>query len=248
MNLLIDSGNSFIKWALATDETFIIESSCPSEEVLSLHDTWKSYDTPARVIVSNVAGKNVAGEISKVVNILWQLDTEFISSKQYCCGLANSYHKPGQLGVDRWMAMVAAYHISQSPVIVIDCGTAITIDLVNEKGLFLGGVIMPGINTAFQSLSAGADAVDDIKDTVEVLSVTAQSTAAAVQAGVLFGLAGGIEKVVREQMFMIETEACIYITGGDAERITSLLKTSTVLQVDLVLQGLRVFAEESSTG
>jgi type III pantothenate kinase len=248
MNLLIDSGNSFIKWVLANDESSIIESSCSSKEVLSLHNIWKSYDAPARVIVSNVAGESIASEIKKVVNTLWHLDAEFLVSSQSCCGLTNSYHKPEQLGIDRWMAMVAAYHMSQSPVIVIDCGTAITIDLVNEKGFFLGGVIMPGINTAFQSLSADTDAVEDIKDTVAVVSVTTQSTEAAVQAGVLFGLAGGIEKVVKEQVFMIETEACIYITGGDAARVTPLLKTSTILQVDLVLQGLRVFADESSTG
>jgi type III pantothenate kinase len=244
MNLLIDCGNSFIKWALATDESFIIESSCPSKEVLSLHDIWKRYDAPVRVIVSNVAGESIASEIRKIVTSLWELDVEFIVSSKNCCGLTNSYHKPEQLGIDRWMAMVAAYQMTHSTVIVIDCGTAVTIDLVNEKGLYLGGVIMPGLSSAFQSLGADTDAVGVISDTETFTRTTAQSTEEAVQAGVLYGLAGGIERVVREHELLADKAASVFITGGDTESLTPYMRISTILQTDLVLQGLRFFAEK----
>jgi type III pantothenate kinase len=244
MNLLIDSGNSFIKWALANDDSFIMESSCPSKETLSLHDSWKSYDAPARVIVSNVAEESIASEIRKVVTSLWQLDVEFIVSSKNCCGLVNSYHRPSQLGVDRWLAMVAAYQMTLSTVIVIDCGTAVTIDLVNEKGHFLGGVIMPGLSSALKSLGADTDAVGVIGDTGAITRTTAQSTEEAVQAGVLYGLAGGIERVVREHALSVDKVASIFITGGDAEKLTPYMRISTILQTDLVLQGLRLFAEK----
>ncbi len=244
MNLLIDSGNSFIKWALATDGSFILESQCLTTAVSSLHEKWANCDVPARVIVSNVAGESVASEIRKVVAVLWQLDAEFIVSSENCCGLTSSYRQPEQLGIDRWMAMLGAYRMTQNPVIVIDCGTAITIDLVNARGLFVGGVIMPGLNTAFQSLRADTDAVEEISDTGTVASAAALSTEEAVQAGVLFGLAGGIERVVREQSSEIDRIPVIYMTGGDAEKLVPYLTVPILLQPDLVLQGLRVFASQ----
>jgi len=130
--------------------------------------------------------------------------------------------------------MLAAYRMTQDPVIVVDCGTAVTIDLVNARGLFVGGVIMPGLNTAFQSLRADTDAVEEISDTGTVASATALSTEEAVQAGVLLGLAGGIERVVREQSS----------EGGDAEKLVPYLTMPVVLQPDLILQGLSVFASQ----
>ena len=248
MNLLIDSGNSLIKWALVENDAFIAEDRCPTDSVSSLHDLWKNYEIPARVIVANVAGEWVASEIKKVARILWQLDAEFLVSSKSCCGLTNSYHKPEQLGIDRWMAMVAAFQMTQSPVIVVDCGTAVTIDLVNDYGLFLGGVIMPGLNTALQSLMADTDAIEKIIEANTIAIAAALSTEEAVQAGVLLGLAGGIERVVREHVLYIDKEASILITGGDAEKITAYLSVSAVVQADLVLQGLRVFAEKNGPG
>ncbi len=242
MNLLIDSGNSLIKWALVENEAFIAEDRCSTDSVSSLHDLWKNHENPARVIVANVAGERVASEIRKAVSILWQLDAEFIVSSQSCCGLTNSYHKPEQLGVDRWMAMVAAYQMTQNSVIVVDCGTAVTVDLVNEKGLFVGGVIMPGLSTAFQCLRTETDAVEEISSINSDASSVAQSTEEGVAAGVLLGLAGGVERVVREHSLLVDKTAAVLITGGDAEKIMPHLTIPVDFQADLVLQGLRIVA------
>ena len=244
MNLLIDSGNSFIKWVWANDESFHAGGRCLTTAVSSLHEKWVNSDVPTRVIVSNVAGESVASEISKAVSVLWQLEVELIVSSQNCCGLTNSYHKPGQLGVDRWMAMVAAYQMTQNPVIVVDCGTAVTIDLVNEKGLFIGGVIMPGLMTALQSLKLGTDAVEDISRINSDVSPASQSTEEGVITGVLLGLAGGIERVVREQSLLIDMIPTVLISGGDREKIAPYLTIPVVLQSELVLEGLRVFASQ----
>ena len=244
MNLLIDSGNSFIKWAQAKDGSITRKGQCPTAAVSTLAEKWTGYNAPVQVIVSNVAGKVVAAEISRVVTTLWQLDARFLLASKNCCGLTNSYYKPEQLGVDRWMAMVAAYHLSQNPLIVIDCGTAVTIDLVGEKGIFVGGVILPGLNTALQSLKADTDAVKEIGEPHAATSVATQSTEEAVLAGVLFGLAGGIERVVKEQSSLIDRSPVIYMTGGDAEKILPYLTFPVVFQADIVLQGLSIVAEK----
>jgi type III pantothenate kinase len=147
------------------------------------------------------------------------------------------------------MAMLAAYSMTASPVIVVDCGTAVTIDLVNERGVFVGGVIMPGLNTAYQSLKADTDAVEEISDAGTITSVSTLSTEEAVQAGVLFGLAGGIERVIREHGLSDEMDdmaASVFITGGDAGKLAPYLTIPVSLQADLVLQGLCVFADKCS--
>ena len=242
MNLLIDSGNSFIKWALAKDGALRLESQCLSSSASSLYEIWSSYEIPARVIVANVAGDRVAGEISKAVKVLWQLEPEYVESRQHCCGLENSYHAPGQLGVDRWLAMIAAQQMVNGPAIILDCGTAITIDLVNEKGAFAGGVIMPGLNMAFRSLSANTDALDEIGSIHKNISPVAQTTDDGVIAGVMLGIVGGIEKVVKEQAALVKDTATVIMTGGDAEKLLPHLSVMVVIQPDLVLQGLQIVA------
>ena len=246
MNLLIDSGNSYIKWSMSTDESFRIEGSCLTKETASLYRLWKNYDVPERVLVANVAGRSFSSDIKKVVKELWSLEAEFLVSSSNCCGLSNSYHKPEQLGVDRWVAMLAAYQTTLGSVVVIDCGTAVTIDLVSEQGVFIGGVIMPGLNTAYKSLQADTHAIDEVSSTTSAVSAVAQSTEKGVISGVLLGLAGGIERVVSEQHSLSDKIPAVFLTGGDAEKLMPHLKITVDYQDDLVLQGLRIIAEKES--
>lgn len=244
MNLLIDSGNSMIKWALANGDLLYRVNKCESNSVAGLHDIWNRYDVPDRVIIANVAGENIAKQINITVNKLWHIDAEFIASSRNCCGLTSSYHNPGQLGVDRWMAMAAAFQSTLDPVIVVDCGTAVTIDLVNENGVFVGGVILPGLNTAYQSLRTGTKAVEGI-NSISIkkdISPVAKSTEDGVAIGVLLGLVGGIERVIREQSSLIDQVPAVFMTGGDAEKLQPHMKIAVDLQPDLVLQGLRIAA------
>lgn len=244
MILLIDSGNSCIKWAWATTDSFVIDGYCQSNTVSSLHEKWKNYDAPVRVIVSNVAGERVASEIRKAVSVLWQKDAEFVVSSQSCCGLTNSYHNPEQLGIDRWMAMVAACQMIDGPAIIVDCGTAVTIDLVDEDKLFVGGVILPGLSTAFQSLRTDTDAVEGLSSIKSNTSPVAQSTEDGVVAGVVLGLAGGIDRVIRDQSSLTDKTPVVFMTGGDARKIAPYLTMPVVMQPDLVLQGLRIVASQ----
>jgi len=242
LNLLIDSGNTFIKWAQQNDEVLTLVNRCRSNSLARLHDIWKCFDAPDRVVIANVAGENVASEISSIVKELWQIKAEFVVSTGYCCGLTNSYYNPRQLGVDRWMAMAAAFRSISGPVIIVDCGTAVTIDLVNEEGVFVGGVIMPGLNTAYQSLRAGTEAVEEINSIEKDISPVAQSTEDGVAIGVLLGLVGGIERVIRQQSSLIDQVPAVFMTGGDAEKLQPHMKIPVDLQPELVLQGMRIAA------
>lgn len=247
MNLLVDSGNTFIKWQLlAGDAASKVAGKCLTEDVLTLARHWENIAAPDRVVISNVSGKKIGSELCLSVAELWGLEVEFVSSESNCCGLVNSYHQPEQLGVDRWMAMVGAYSIKHRLTVVIDCGTAVTVDLITEDGVFLGGVILPGLKTALNSLVNETNAVEEKTET-EIKwegNVAALSTAGGVQAGVMFGLAGGIERVVAELVSKVDSNPEIYITGGDAEKILPYLSLDVILQSDLVIQGLSIFARQ----
>lgn len=247
MNLLIDSGNSFIKWRLSEGARSLPYNRCETGLVASLHDAWKNHETPSRVIVANVAGEHIASEIRKTVSGLWHLKPEFVNSNLQCCGLTNSYHKPEQLGVDRWMAMVAACQTMTGPVVIVDCGTAVTIDLVNQNKQFAGGVIMPGLHSFFHGLMADTDVVKESGRSNAYTGPFARSTEEGVTAGVMLGITGGIEKVILALSSGLDAPPVVYITGGDAEKLLPHLAVKCIYQASLVLDGLRCYAEATET-
>lgn len=210
--------------------------------MVELSALWHDYDAPQRVIVANVAGQDIGHEIEVIVAKLWGSKTEFVVSAANCCGLTNGYRDPAQLGVDRWLSMIAAYHLAGGAAIVVDCGTAVTVDLVKDDGLFAGGVIMPGLNTALNSLQTATAAVADTGSFSDAIGVTAQSTETAVRSGVLLGLAGAIDSVLGQQSSLLDKTPALFITGGDADRLVPYLQSTLDHQPDLVLQGLQIFA------
>ena len=104
------------------------------------------------------------------------------------------------------------------------------------------------MTTALKSLQSDTDAIGEMNDASTVPSAVAQSTEDGIQAGVLLGLAGGIERVVREQTSLIDRTPAVYITGGDAEKLMPHLTIPVILQPDLVLQGLRIVASQGAKG
>lgn len=242
MNLLIDSGNSFIKWAMSDDLSLLNSERCASSSTDELAAAWKNYEPPQRIIIANVAGQQTGRAIETVAAKLWGREAEYVASEASCCGLTNGYRDPTQLGVDRWFSMIAAYHHANAATIVIDCGTAVTVDLVNDGGLFTGGVIMPGLNTALDSLQSATAVVFDANSVSDGICVTAQTTDMAVKSGVLLGLASAIESMINRQSSLLEKTPALFITGGDAGRIIPYLQSTPDHQPDLVLQGLQIFA------
>lgn len=236
--LLVDSGNRSIKWSILEHGELIEHGRVERAAGQSLGTAWSTIRRPGRVVVGNVAGQHGEQSIAAITQDLWQLKPEFVHSTQSCCGVTNCYADPAQLGVDRWLAMVAARRIAEGPVIVIDCGTAVTIDLVDEKGAFRGGVIMAGLGLSRTALRAGTAALD-VYDKHHI-SAAASSTADAVTSGTLVGLAGAVERVVHEQSEIVGASPTVVLSGGDAERLLMLLDISVEMHPDLVLQGLQI--------
>ena len=150
----MDIGNSRIKWAL--DEAGGIRGLSameykPDDLPALLMEHWKNLPHPERIFVSNVAGKQVADVLVKVCSDTWSSAPCFIQVEKETCGVINGYDDIDQLGVDRWLSIIAAWSGGHNDVCVVGCGTALTIDLILADGRHLGGYIIPGTHMMLET-------------------------------------------------------------------------------------------------
>ena len=247
MNLLIDIGNARIKWALQDEGGW--KSGLPLlRQQKAFKDlarpAWKELDPPERVIISNVAGSDYEKSVRTWVKRRWKVTPEFLCPQARQCGVSNAYLSPERLGADRWAALLAVHARYTGPAVVIDCGTAITIDAIAADGRHLGGLIVPGMDLMTTSLTGTAPGVDIAEQNQDV-SLLGRSTESAVSGGVLYTAVALIDRVCLDLRAEMGHDVNLLITGGDAERIRPLLSRPTEYDPELVLRGLAVFAKEA---
>jgi type III pantothenate kinase len=152
-------------------------------------------------------------------------------------GLPIRYDNPHEVGADRIVNGVAAVAGFGAPVLVVDFGTATTIDVIDAEGGYLGGAIAPGLETSAEALFSRAARLS----TVELMDpgvVIGRNTRASVQAGLVLGQAAMVDGLVRRTWAELGCETRVVATGGLAERMSALCETITDVDVDLTLKGL----------
>ena len=241
--LLIDIGNSRLKWAEKRDQTIEPGSAFLLEEHSFEHQlkrAWKSIAKPARVLVANVAGEQYLHRLIRWVYIRWQLDVEPVRSQVQAFGVTNAYSQAETLGVDRWLALIAARHHFSLPACIIDYGTAATVDVLDQQGNHLGGIIMPGLRLMQTTLVQSTHAIEHGID--NGFQVLASDTASAVHSGAIQALLGMTERLIHHARTVSDKEVTVIITGGDAETVAHWMTDTHQVCPGLVLQGLAVVA------
>lgn len=245
MNLLIDIGNTRIKWCV--DENGAISSEHPInykqvDFVNDIQQSWVKISAPEVLAVSSVSTPQIKLKIIELAKQLWP-KVKVISAKSSAIGFSvtNAYQQPLTLGVDRWLGLIALQHYYPGNSCLIDCGTATTIDCINDKGLHLGGLICPGIQLMKQSLSQGTE---DLSLTHEQYPIgLADCTEAAIYTGALFATVGLIEKTLK-QFCHCQTQV---LTGGNAELVAEYLEKKSIIEPDIILKGLSLFCREEKS-
>lgn len=242
MKLVLDVGNSRIKWR-STDTT----ESHALTSLAVLADQWRALPAAETVVLSgcNVRGSKFAAEIDSIAREVFCSDVCWLASQAQSAGVRNAYKAPEQLGVDRWAAIVAASaRVPGQAYIVIDAGTAITVDAVDQHGQHRGGVIMPGLNILFDGLGRAAQLGNIAANRGEQLLRESQalacSTDAAIISGVVFSMRGGVRSVIEQQCRQINAKIhtiSIFVTGGDAHMLNFQSLQMQWLP-DLVLDGV----------
>ncbi len=248
MNLLIDIGNSCIKWAMHDSEN-LVNSTAEFYEPASLQSildlNWNKFSTPDRLLVSNVAGQGVADTLIQWTSTHWKLEPEFMLVSSQACGVSNGYKDINQLGIDRWLALIAARKKFESATCIVDCGTAITIDGLSDKGQHLGGLILPGVSMMQQILAQQAHMLPEPQN-IYGKPEFADNTQQGVVSGCMMAIVTLIDRMVSDMSGEYgDTLKCI-ITGGGAHKVIDLLASKFELDPDLVLYGLAFMTEEGT--
>jgi type III pantothenate kinase len=157
---------------------------------------------------------------------------------------------PQRVGMDRLVAAVAVNgrRARDLPAIIVDAGTAITVDLVDERGVFRGGVILPGFRMIARALAEGTDLLPNVDATFrgDAPTVVGRSTEEAIRSGLFWGGLGSIRELLGRISAQLSTLPQIFVTGGDAERLTPYLDKDAEFVSDLVLMGIVIAAHAES--
>ena len=243
-DLLIDHGNSRIKWVLSGAGTWSRGEPIEYRGDQTDFSALESIETPQSILVSNSAGPQALACLEDFCESQWRLKPRILRAKSVQCGVTSSYVEPESLGSDRWLALIAARQLWHDPLAVIDCGTAITCDALSAEGVFLGGVISAGPEAATQALLSKAAHLD--LDEMRYTAVFNTDTSSAVGSGSLVFTVGGIERVLTEFQAKLGEEFQVVMTGGWAETLTPLMTIDATVYPDLVLQGIQVVAGQES--
>lgn len=152
------------------------------------------------------------------------------------------YKNPSEVGADRIVNAVAAFHKYRTSLIVIDFGTATTFDAISEKGEYLGGAISPGIMIASEALFIKASKLPRVEIFIPPKSVIGKDTASSIKAGIIFGYAGLVDGMVKRMNNEMGTHPKIIATGGLADLICQVSETIEVVEPNLTLEGLRIIS------
>lgn len=255
MLLLIDAGNTRIKWALLDSTQAFAQTSAQTtklgnwdqsgslshQEFVDAELPWSKFAV-TRVVISNVAGNALRDQMARSLNNQHGVVEWFVSQTKMA-GINNLYRDPTQLGSDRFAAAIGAHALFPSQALIIaTCGTATTIDAVTAEGDFIGGMIAPGLKLMAQSLAQNTAQLPAVLESMPITAHFADHTDAAIVSGCLAAQAGAIEHAARD--FAAATNAtfdplCI-LSGGAANYIIPSLAVPHKFVDNLVLIGLQV--------
>ena len=167
----------------------------------------------------------------------------FPETSSLCCGVFVAYQDPSQLGIDRFLALLGAYKQTGRACIVIDAGTAITIDAIDGRGQHLGGVIFPGWRQMKLCLQDAADRV--LLDVEGVIDLFSKNTSDGVTTGCYYAAVCGVNEIVSQMKSEIGEEPLIVMTGGGARGLKNGIEHRLLVSEHLVLDGLEIMAKQA---
>jgi len=253
MKLLLDIGNTRIKWAQYDGDTLLrrgavqhrgVETSGWSHEL-------PSAPRPSQIIAANVAGSAVADGVRIWAQTRFGLPVCFPRAMASAGGIRNAYAVPELLGVDRWLGMIGVRRHCREPFLLAAAGTAFTVDLVDATGQHLGGVIAPGRSMMLESLKARTGNIAAAAAAADPRScgMFGLNTAGAIKNGASHALAGLVGQAIRESITRCAA-ARLFVYGGDAGDVFEIVAAQFGSQIqsgvetmqDAVLSGLMVLS------
>ena len=241
MNLIVDVGNTLVKFAIYKDAELIHKVGFELSEFKKQYKTLKKdFPKVKLAIISSV------GRLSKKQIELVEDDLKIIQlSSKTKLPFKNCYKTPKTLGVDRIALVSASVHqFPDKNVLIIDAGTCITYDFITDKNHYLGGAISPGIRLRYKSLN-NLTANLPLLETDQPKTIIGDSTESSIHSGVVFGVIKEIDGVI-EQYLEKYPSLTVILTGGDAKFLSNQLKNSIFANSNFLLEGLNFILDYNS--
>jgi type III pantothenate kinase len=241
MHLLIDLGNTRLKWVLASPSTMHARGAFAhtgASIAPALEHEWADLPAVQRICVASVASLGLDTEIEELARQRFGIVPEFLRSPATALGIRNAYPEPHRLGIDRFLALAAARATAPRAQVIVGVGTAMTLDALDVDGTHIGGWIVP-------SPALMRDAVLARTARVEVsdghLIDFADNTADALHSGSLHAASGAVERFCANAARRFQTWPAVILTGGGADELAPLVPGAE-RRSDLVLDGLALWA------
>jgi type III pantothenate kinase len=247
MMLLVDIGNTRVKWATFADGRL-------GPQRAAAYDRWTELDwqhelfgaaTAERVLAVTVAGAPSRAALVAAARGAGVTDVAFVTSTMSQAGLRNAYPQPHLLGADRWVAAIGGYHLARGACCVVDIGTAATIDAVDASGQHLGGFIVPGPGLMVRSLHVGTSdlAAHTAASAGGADALFATNTRDAIERGCHVALAALVDRACAQLTLQAGVVPRLYCTGGGSALVLPWVLTAHESVPDLVLRGLARIAQ-----
>lgn len=244
MMLLLDLGNSRLKWALADEYpgAWLAHGAVDWDADMARHLqlAWAAQPQVRAVLGASVVDAARESAVATAVTRKFGCAARWVRTPPSACGVRNAYTEPQRLGVDRFLSMVAAFAAGHAPCVVVGAGTALTVDALAADGQHLGGLIAPGAQLMQHSLNAAT--VHARGQHAGHIVDAAHSTADAVTSGCWHAVAALIERFVRRMTPALGEMPTLLLAGGGAAQLLPLLELPAQLMPDGVLRGLAHWA------
>jgi type III pantothenate kinase len=242
--LAIDIGNTRLKWAQFAaplpGARLLGHGAVFLETIDQLaEDEWHSLPAPGSVLGCVVAGEGVKRRVEEQLE-LWDIEPRWVVSSRQACGVTSGYDHPNRLGVDRWVALIAARHRVLAagrprPALVVMVGTAVTVDALDGEGHFLGGLILPGFGLMLRALEMGTAGLK--APTGEAVEFPT-NTSDALMSGGSDAIAGAVERMHRKLVEHCREAPALIMTGGAAVKLAPATDLVFETVDGLIFEGL----------
>jgi len=237
--LELDIGNSRIKWRYVEENGGAVAERGSNANLDELFAELSVQSQPEWARASSVRNANINAAVVEWIKSQWGIDLRLARVTRRCAGVSNQYEEPLRMGVDRWLAMLAAFNEAKGPCIVVDSGTALTVDVIDEDGAHKGGYIVPGLQLMGRSLEENT--LIRLQGRGNGTTALAHSTDDAVRSGCLAALVALIERTAGSYD---DRSVALFLSGGDARMLSENLLLNAQVQCciveDLVMNGLAI--------
>lgn len=242
MKLLIDLGNTRLKWAFWRDGRRSmggVFAHVDTSLEAALSNSWTALPKPQAILVASVVKNTQEQELIGLLENHFDQAAEFVRSPAHALGIRNAYAEPERLGVDRFLGMAALHAMSPRAQILVSCGTALTLDALTSTGQHLGGLIAPSPALMRKALgTATARVGEQVGELVEI----ADNTADAVWSGCILSSVALIERFREQLARQVGMPVAVVGDGGGLHEWLALMP-DVERGRDLVLRGLAQWSE-----